>query len=185
MGEFVRFKKRHPTPWIYRRTRIFGLTRSWLIKLTIPAILLLILLAGLLANKFGHQSAGPINSQGQAAIFVTDGDTIRSGGYLYRLVGFDTAESGSLARCERERTLAAAATRRLQELVSSGNVTLERVACACRAGTEETEACNHGRRCGVLKVVGRDVGSILISEGLARPYNCGATSCPRRKSWCD
>jgi len=25
---------------------------------------------------------------------------------------------------------------------------------------------------------------ILISEGLAHPYVCGATSCPQRRQWC-
>jgi len=29
-----------------------------------------------------------------------------------------------------------------------------------------------------------DVGDILISEGLARRFVCGATSCPRRRPWC-
>jgi endonuclease YncB( thermonuclease family) len=121
----------------------------------------------------------------QAPIHVADGDTVRSGGYAYWLVGFDTPKAGSLARCERERTLAAAATRRLEQLITGGNATLQRVACSCPAGTEETRACNHGRRCGVLKIANRDVGSILISEGLARPQVCGETSCPRRQSWCD
>jgi hypothetical protein len=36
----------------------------------------------------------------------------------------------------------------------------------------------------VLKARGRDVGAILISEGLARSYVCGASSCPPRSSWC-
>ena len=49
-----------------------------------------------------------------------DGDTIRVGRIVYRLVGFDTPEVGSGAGCERERTLAAHATRRLRELVAGG-----------------------------------------------------------------
>ncbi len=32
---------------------------------------------------------------------------------------------------------------------------------------------------------GRDVGAILISEGLAHPYVCGATTCPQRRPWCE
>ena len=35
-----------------------------------------------------------------------------------------------------------------------------------------------------LKAHGRDVGMILIGEGLARSYHCGATRCPGRRSWC-
>jgi len=35
------------------------------------------------------------------------------------------------------------------------------------------------------KASGRDVGVILIEEGLAVPFKCGATSCPKTpKPWC-
>jgi endonuclease YncB( thermonuclease family) len=119
-----------------------------------------------------------------SSVRVIDGDTIAVGGRTIRLVGFDTPESGNLARCARERDLAARATARLHQLVSAGGVDLQAVRCSCRPGTEGTSACNYGRACGVLRSQGRDVGPILIGEGLARPYHCGATSCPRRQSWC-
>jgi endonuclease YncB( thermonuclease family) len=122
---------------------------------------------------------------GPGAIEVVDGDTIRTGGRTFRLVGFDTPETGSRARCESERTLAAAASRRLRQLIVGGGLDLERVACSCRPGTEGTPACNHGRLCGTLTVRGRDVGLILISEGLARPFVCGPQSCPRQQGWCE
>jgi endonuclease YncB( thermonuclease family) len=118
------------------------------------------------------------------AIKVVDGDTIRASGRTFRLVGFDTPETGSRARCESERTLGAAASRRLRQLVAGGGLDLEQVACACKPGTEGMLVCNHGRACGVLTVHGRDVGAILIEEGLARPFHCEATSCPPRESWC-
>jgi endonuclease YncB( thermonuclease family) len=118
------------------------------------------------------------------AVEIVDGDTIRANGRTFRLVGFDTAETGSRARCESERTLAAAASRRLRQLVAAGGLDLEQVACSCKPGTEGTRACNHGRSCGVLKVRGQDVGAILISEGLARPFVCGTTSCPPQQGWC-
>ena len=51
------------------------------------------------------------------AIEVVDGDTIRVGPDIYRLVGFNTPEPGSGAQCEAERTLAARATFRLRQLV--------------------------------------------------------------------
>jgi len=164
---------------------MFGLTPYRIVKSGILAVLAIVLLGAVVAHKMiGDNFDSPIIDV-LTPISVTDGDTVRSGGYAYRLVGFDAPESGSLARCERERTLAAAATGRLKQLISNGATSLQRVACACRPGTEETQACNYGRRCGVLKVDGRDVGSILISEGLARPYICGATRCPRRQSWCN
>lgn len=115
---------------------------------------------------------------------VVDGDTVASGGDHYRLVGFDTPEKGDLARCDSERQLAARATARLNELIADGEAQLTRVACACRPGTEGTRRCNFGRLCGVLTVSGRDVGDVLISEGLAHRYVCTGTGCPRRLGWC-
>ena len=62
---------------------------------------------------------------------------------------------------------------------------LSLVECACAAGTQGTDRCNFGRSCGVLRVDGRDVGDILIAEGLAAPFQCGRTSCPRLpRPWC-
>ena len=117
-------------------------------------------------------------------IEIIDGASIRSGGQVYRLVGYDAPESGSNARCPRERALSAEATRRLRELVAAGEPDLRRVACTCPPGTEGTGRCNYGRPCGTLSVRGRDVGTILIAEGLAQGYVCDKTSCPPRKSWC-
>jgi endonuclease YncB( thermonuclease family) len=134
----------------------------------------------------GPQGAAPTPQQLSYShpIEIVDGDTIRSGGYVYRLVGFDTPETGRNARCEREHALGTRATRRLTELVRSGGHVLTHLPCACVAGTEGTSACNYGRRCARLTVQGRDVGSILIGEGLARPFICGSTSCPPRTGWC-
>jgi len=117
-------------------------------------------------------------------IQVVDGDTVRSGGRTYRLVGFNTPEAGRLAHCREERALASKAKDRLRELVGAGEVALSRVACACPPGTEGTDACNFGRLCGRLRADGRDVGQILIAEGLAERYACWGSSCPRRKDWC-
>jgi endonuclease YncB( thermonuclease family) len=83
------------------------------------------------------------------------------------------------------RQLGDKATRRLRELVHSGELDLTYVACSCPPGTAGTPACNYGRACGVLKVGGRDVGAILIAEGLAVTLKCGATNCPRTpRPWC-
>jgi endonuclease YncB( thermonuclease family) len=117
---------------------------------------------------------------------VIDGDTIRVFHQKpnVRLVGFNAPETRR-AQCEAERELGAKATRRVRDLVRADNLDFEFVACSCPPGTEGTPVCNYGRRCGTLKANGRDVGEILISEGLAVPFVCGATRCPPTpKPWC-
>ncbi|RWX08562.1 thermonuclease family protein [Rhizobium leguminosarum] len=117
---------------------------------------------------------------------VTDGDTVHVVGERAgtRLVGFNTPEKFS-PQCEYERKLGERASSRLKELVKSPNLQLTKVPCACPAGSEGTDACNHGRSCGVLKVDGRDVGQILIGEGLAVPFVCEGNRCPRTpRPWC-
>jgi endonuclease YncB( thermonuclease family) len=127
--------------------------------------------------------AAPIEA---ADIRVIDGDTIR----VYhkqpnvRLVGFNAPETRRAA-CDAERALGDKATRRVRELVRGGSLDFEFVACSCRPGTEGTPSCNYGRSCGTLKAAGRDVGEILIAEGLAVAFQCGATRCPPTpKPWC-
>jgi len=99
-----------------------------------------------------------------------------------RIVGFDAPESDG--RCTREPELAGRATARLRERLAGGGLELKLVRCACPPGTEGMRECNYGRACGTLKAGGQDVGTTLIGEGVARPYICGATLCPRRQPWC-
>ena len=118
---------------------------------------------------------------------VIDGDTIRAFRKRpnVRLVGFNAPETRRAA-CDAEEELGAKATRRLRALVRDGNLDFEFVVCSCPAGTEGTPACNYGRRCGTLKANGRDVGAILIAEGLAVPFQCGPTKCPKTpRPWCE
>ena len=100
-------------------------------------------------------------------IEVIDGDTVRFKGVAYRLVGIDTPERGDKAPCDVNDDRAEAATTRLRALIGRGDARLIRVACSCRPGQEGTRNCNSGRLCGSLLIGGRDVGTILISEGLA------------------
>jgi endonuclease YncB( thermonuclease family) len=165
-----RARNRDSAAWLYR----------WKYTVTVAA-LAVFAIAAFLQTQIDTRA--PI-SKGGISISVVDGDTVRANGQTYRLVGFDTPESGSLARCEGERKLADAATARLRQLIANSQPALEPVPCSCRPGTEGTKQCNHGRLCGRLIADGRDVGGILISEGLARPYLCGQTGCPRRQSWC-
>ncbi len=117
-------------------------------------------------------------------IEVVDGDTVRIGGAVVRLVGFDAPETGSRARCPAENSKGSQATSRLRQLVMGGGLDFSRVRCSCPTGTEGTAQCNYGRLCGILLSRGRNVGEILIAEGLARPYHCGPRACPPPGRWC-
>jgi endonuclease YncB( thermonuclease family) len=141
-----------------------------------------LILAGILGLS-APALAEPIDSDD---VRVIDGDTIR----VYqqepnvRLVGFNAPETRRAA-CEVERERGAKATRRVRDLVREGDLDFIYVRCSCPAGTEGTQACNYGRDCGTLKSHGRDVGAILIEEGLAVPFVCGTTRCPKTpRPWC-
>jgi endonuclease YncB( thermonuclease family) len=141
----------------------------------------LILLACLLIGAAVH--ADPIES---VRIHVIDGDTVHVADTAadVRLVGFNAPETAR-ARCPEERTLGEIADRRLREIVRGGNLDFSFAPCSCRPGTEGTPVCNYGRKCGTLKPQGRNVGDILISEGLAVPFVCGRYSCPATpRPWC-
>jgi micrococcal nuclease len=125
-------------------------------------------------------------SKGSANFSITDGDTIRlNNGTRVRLVGFNTPEKFE-PMCSNEAKLGNRASDRLRELVGqAASTAVSLVACSCKPGTQGAKKCNYGRSCGKLELDGRDVGQILISEGLAVPFVCGATGCPPTpRPWC-
>jgi micrococcal nuclease len=169
-----------------RRLRLFGRLQGRLrrgaelgLRTKLPTAVSHFVLA--LAFAASMANASPLTP---GHVEVLDGDTIRTAGETFRLVGFDAPETYR-AQCPSERDLGSRATFRLRQLVAGGGLDLERIACSCPTGTEGTLRCNYGRSCGSLRARGQDVGALLISEGLARPYVCGRTSCPRRKAWCE
>jgi endonuclease YncB( thermonuclease family) len=128
-----------------------------------------------------------VSAPAAISLRVIDGDTVNPGDGRpnVRLVGFNAPETGERARCEAEHKRGEAAKDRLRDLVASGRSDLQHVACSCTPGTEGTNACNFGRRCGTLRINGVDAGETLIREGLAVPFVCGATSCPALpRPWC-
>jgi endonuclease YncB( thermonuclease family) len=150
------------------------------LRLLIVLIALIILA---LAIAYWTQRATIPTTIPPGAVRVVDGDTIRTNGSVYRLLGFDAPETYD-AKCPQERALGERATARLRTIVNRGNLELTEVRCSCPPETEGTQRCNYGRRCGLLRANGEDVGQILMREGLARPYVCGSYSCPKRKPWC-
>lgn len=118
---------------------------------------------------------------------VIDGGTIRLRGRPneIRLIGFKAPETVR-ASCDAEREHGYTAMRRLRAIVESAELQFQSVACACPPGAEGTETCNSGRRCGILRANGWDVGERLIAEGLALRFTCSIASCPAPpKPWCD
>ena len=119
-----------------------------------------------------------------ANVRVIDGDTVdaivppgpgqpagRREMKRYRLVGFDTPETFQ-ARCDAELALGERAKDRLRELVASGPV---------RLAVDEGHKDRWGRGLATLYVGGRDVGPLLIREGLAVAYSGKG----RRIDWCE
>ena len=102
-------------------------------------------------------------------INVVDGDTIRIGDDRYRLMGFDTPET-RFAQCDSERERGNQATRRLETLIRSEADVILHVA---------PDKDRYDRFLATLEIAGQDVGPVLISEGLARPYDGG-----QRMGWC-
>lgn len=103
----------------------------------------------------------------QRGVEVVDGDTIRLGGQLVRVIGLDTPEIHGA--CDAERELARRARDRLSDLLSGGF-------------TLQPRGLDRYRR--VLAVLrdrhGRDVADVLIAEGLARRYDGRGP----RAGWC-
>jgi len=115
---------------------------------------------------------------------VIDGDTIALNGKTIHLVGFIAPETQD-ARCNTERDLGDKAAKRLRDLVGASSLDFSLVMCPCPAATLGKWFCNFGRTCGPLKANGRDVGDVLVEEGLAATYSCGKAGCPKTtRLWC-
>ena len=111
-----------------------------------------------------------ICATGGGANCVIDGDTIRWNGEKVRLVGFNTPEI-SEPQCAAEATKGKKAKLRLQQLLNSGSVSF--------SATAERHRDRYGRLLREVRVDGRDVAEVLISEGLAEPYSGG-----QKRDWC-
>lgn len=136
----------------------------------------------------GPTAAGPtptsLGTISRSQITVVDGDTIRVDGRLTRLVGFNAPETWRPA-CASEMRLGEQATARVRQMWRTSALEFAEVPCACPSGAAGTSDCNYGRACGTLRADGRDVGDILIAEGLAVPFVCRGTGCPPTpRPWC-
>jgi micrococcal nuclease len=109
---------------------------------------------------------------GRRAI-VIDGDTIGSERERIRLLNIDAPESFR-SRRERELVMGLKAKERLAALARSGRLDVE------RHGRDR-----YGRTLARVYADGRDLGQILIQEGLALPWQDGpAARASRLRHWC-
>lgn len=99
---------------------------------------------------------------------VVDGDTIWLKGQKIRIADIDAPETHDY-RCASEKELGDRATRRLEELLESGSITLQSI---------DRDEDTYGRKLRIVLVNGESVGDTLVSEGLARWYAGG------RRPWC-
>lgn len=109
--------------------------------------------------------AFPVCGSGKRRTCVVDGDTFWFEGEKIRLETIDAPEVEG--QCGHERKLAAAATARLAEILSSQALTIT------RNGVDR-----YGRTLARVSGSAGEAGSILVREGLARPW------AGRREYWC-
>ena len=99
---------------------------------------------------------------------VVDGDTLWLGGQKIRVADIDAPETHE-PRCAAEQALGDRATRRLQQLLNNGAVSLQPI---------DRDEDKYGRKLRIVLVDGQSVGERLVDEGLARRYAGG------RRPWC-
>ena len=116
------------------------------------------------------ESAQPDQHQVRVAR-VIDGDTlVTADGLTIRILNIDTAEMPPRSQCDAEARLARAAKARLQVLVAGGAVvTLTR---------EGSDLDRFGRSLRKVRIDGRDVGDVLVGEGLAQRWQ------GHKSQWC-
>jgi len=103
---------------------------------------------------------------------VIDGDTFEhlATGDRYRLENIDTPETGGRARCVAERDLGNRATQQARAFFTNARALDIR-----RTGRTD----RYDRIIAFIEIDGRDLGELMIEQGLARPWR------GRREPWCD
>lgn len=101
---------------------------------------------------------------GRRAVII-DGDTVSIDRERIRILNIDAPESRG-ARCEAELVAGLKAKERLAQLLRAGDITIRR--CDGRRCQDR-----YGRTLARLESGGRDVGEVLVREGLALPWASG------------
>lgn len=112
--------------------------------------------------------------------YVVDGDTVKVfiaslpdklNPISVRILGIDTPEKGDKASCKKERELAEQATAFTQQAIGSA----KKVEFINIQGWDK-----YHRILAEVMVDGKNLGTLLVQEGLAREYKGG-----KRASWCN
>jgi micrococcal nuclease len=99
---------------------------------------------------------------------VVDGDTFWMAGEKIRVADIDAPETHP-PRCEYEARLGDAATLRLQQLLNAGPIELAAI---------DRDRDRYGRKLRIVERGSQSLGGVLVSEGLARPWE------GYRRPWC-
>lgn len=100
-----------------------------------------------------------------------DGDTIHDGHRTqgYRLFGIDTPELAR-AKCSAEKALGLAASARVQGLLDAAREVRAFPAWNPK-GRPDWPTDGFERRIARIEIDGKDLGELLLAEGLAKPYD--------------
>jgi endonuclease YncB( thermonuclease family) len=128
-------------------------SRQFWLALAIVAVL------SFLGGGFSGISEWAGFTRASRALYAVDGDTVKLGTQSLRLVNIDAPEV-SRPGCPEEAERARAATERLRTLLDKGQAAI----------LPNGRLDRYGRPLVRLTVDGRDVGDLLIAEGLAKPW---------------
>lgn len=104
---------------------------------------------------------------------LVDGDTVALGSERIRVLGIDAPESHE-PRCQNELAAGLRAKERLGQLIATGQVQIK------REGQDV-----YKRTLARVSVGGAEVGQVLVSEGLALPWDASTEArASRLKHWC-
>ena len=160
--------------WRYRSIFARRMTgRQLIVVAVVTAVAVLLAMAwDYFTAPVGEDRRGPIalcHSSSQRNCLI-DGDTGRDNGRKWRLISIDAPELAE-PQCDNERRLAIASRDRLQQLLSADY----------RIRPSGRDDPNGRALVDILLPDGRDVGRILIAEGLAQRWpNRGNVWCEHR-----
>lgn len=147
--------------------------RAGAATLTLAATLLIANVFGRTTEARGEPAAALMPASVQSVNWrIIDGDTFEDldTGVRYRLENIDTPETGPRASCAAERQLGNQATQQARALITNA----ESLDVRSTGRTDRYE-----RVIAFISIDGRDLGELMIAEGLARPWR------GRREPWCD